>query len=444
MMSKWTKLGALLLAGCFATGLMSGCGKEKEKNEIVLMNFKPEAKEAYQTIAEEYYKQTGVEVKIVSPEDGTYDETLAEMMKGDDQPSIIQLNGYVSYEKWKDYCENLISSSLYTDMTDQNMVISSATTIDAVPFAIEGYGIIYNDAILQKYFALEDKGTDFKSVSEIDSYNEFKKLVEDMTAHKDELGIEGVFASTSLAENERWRWSNHLSNVPLYYEIGKQTSYANYMIATIATREIKFTYENEFKNVFDLYVENSCTPKIQLENKTTADSMEEFAKGRCAMVQNGSWSYQQIASVEGKVVEDDDIKIMPIYIGAPGESSQGICISTESYYAVNKNVSKEEKEKAIAFLEWMYTTDEGVELVVNELGFYAPYKKFANVEYSNPLVNEVLEWNEKENINNIPWIFPSYPSEEFKDALGKDLLEYVNQNITWKTLVANTKENWAK
>lgn len=443
MMSKWTKIGALLLAGCFAAGLMSGCGKE-EKNEIVLMNFKPEAKEAYQTIADEYYKQTGVEVKIVSPEDGTYDETLAEMMEGKEQPSIIQLNGYVSYEKWKDYCENLISSSLYTDMTDQSMVISGATTIDAIPFALEGYGIIYNDAILQKYFLLEEKGTDFTSVSEIDSYNEFEKLVQDMTAHKEELGIEGVFASTSLAENERWRWSNHLSNLPLFYEIGKQTSYGNYMIATIATREIKFTYENEFKNIFDLYIENSCSPKNQLVNKTTEDSMVEFATGKCAMVQNGSWSYQQIASAEGKVVEDGDIKIMPIYIGAPGESSQGICISTESYYAVNKNVSEEEKEKAIAFLEWMYTTDEGAAMVANELGFYAPYKKFNKMEYSNPLVSEVLEWNERADISNVPWIFPSYPSEAFKDALGRDLLEYVEQNITWKALVTNTKENWAK
>ena len=441
MMSKWTKIGALLLAGCFAAGLMSGCGKE-EKNEIVLMNFKPEAKEAYQTIADEYYKQTGVEVKIVSPEDGTYDETLAEMMEGKEQPAIIQLNGYVSYEKWKDYCENLISSSLYTDMTDQSMVISGATTIDAIPFALEGYGIIYNDAILQKYFLLEEKGTDFTSVSEIDSYNEFEKLVQDMTAHKEELGIEGVFASTSLAENERWRWSNHLSNLPLFYEIGKQTSYGNYMIATSATREIKFTYENEFKNIFDLYIENSCSPKNQLVNKTTEDSMVEFATGKCAMVQNGSWSYQQIASAEGKVVEDGDIKIMPIYIGAPGESSQGICISTESYYAVNKNVSEEEKEEAIAFLEWMYTTDEGAAMVANELGFYAPYKKFNKMEYSNPLVSEVLEWNERADISNVPWIFPSYPSEAFKDALGRDLLEYVEQNITWKALVTNTKENW--
>lgn len=443
-MSKWTKIGALLLAGCFAMGFMSGCGNENKEDKIVLMNFKPEAKEAYETIAKEYYKKTGVEVEIISPKDGAYDETLEEMMKDKNQPSIIQLNGYVSYEKWKDSCENLISSTLYTDMTDQSMVISSATTIDAVPFALEGYGIIYNDGILQKYFALEDKGTEFTSVSQINSYQNFEKLVKDMSVHKDELGIQGVFASTSLAENERWRWSNHLSNLPLYYEIGKQSSYANYMIATIATKELKFTYENEFKNIFDLYIENSCTPKSQLLNKTTEDSMTEFATGKCAMVQNGSWSYQQISSAEGKVVAEEDIKMMPIYIGAPGENSQGLCISTESYYAVNKNVSKKEKEQAIAFLEWMYTSDEGATLVAEELGFYAPYKKFAKMKYSNPLINEVLEWNEKENINNVPWIFPSYPSEEFKDALGKDLADYVNQDITWKALVANTKENWAK
>ena len=92
----------------------------------------------------------------------------------------------------------------------------------------------------------------------------------------------------------------------------------------------------------------------------------------------------------------------------------------------------------------MYTTDEGATMVANELGFYAPYKKFNKMEYSNPLVNEVLKWNEKGGIYNVPWIFPSYPGEEFKDALGQDLLDYVNQNITWKALVTNTKENWAK
>ena len=40
-----------------------------------------------------------------------------------------------------------------------------------------------------------------------------------MTAKKDPLGIQGVFASTSLMPGEDWRWQTHLSNVPIFYEI---------------------------------------------------------------------------------------------------------------------------------------------------------------------------------------------------------------------------------
>ena len=32
------------------------------------------------------------------------------------------------------------------------------------------------------------------------------------------LGIQGVFASTSLKAGEDWRWQTHTMNVPVYYE----------------------------------------------------------------------------------------------------------------------------------------------------------------------------------------------------------------------------------
>ena len=37
-----------------------------------------------------------------------------------------------------------------------------------------------------------------KSMDEINSYDKLKEVVEDMTAKKKDLGIDGVFASTSL------------------------------------------------------------------------------------------------------------------------------------------------------------------------------------------------------------------------------------------------------
>ena len=55
-------------------------------------------------------------------------------------------------------------------------------------------------------------------MDEIKSFDALKAVVEDMTALKDELGIQGVFASTSMAAGEQWRWQTHLLNMPIYYE----------------------------------------------------------------------------------------------------------------------------------------------------------------------------------------------------------------------------------
>ena len=91
-----------------------------------------------------------------------------------------------------------------------------------IPYVVEGYGIIYNDAIMQKYFALD--GAKAASMDEINNFAKLKEVVEDMQAKKDELGIEGVFASTSLTPGEDWRWQTHLANIPVYYEFKDKVS----------------------------------------------------------------------------------------------------------------------------------------------------------------------------------------------------------------------------
>ena len=48
-------------------------------------------------------------------------------------------------------------------------------------------------------------------------------------------------------------------------------------------------------------MDNSCTDKSDLGNKTVEDSMSEFAQGKVAMVQNGNWGWTQIESADGNV-----------------------------------------------------------------------------------------------------------------------------------------------
>ena len=64
-----------------------------------------------------------------------------------------------------------------------------------------------------------------------------------MQARKAELGIEGVFASTSLNPGDDWRWQTHLANIPVYYEMRDK--------GTADLETLDFTYGENFKNIFD-------------------------------------------------------------------------------------------------------------------------------------------------------------------------------------------------
>jgi raffinose/stachyose/melibiose transport system substrate-binding protein len=75
---------------------------------------------------------------------------------------------------------------------------------------MEGYGIIYNKEILERYFATE--GAKAGSMEEIGDFETLKAVVEDMQSKKELLGIRGVFASTSLLPGDEWRWHTHLAN----------------------------------------------------------------------------------------------------------------------------------------------------------------------------------------------------------------------------------------
>lgn len=409
------------------------------KGNVYFFNFKPEQDEAYQAIAKEYTAETGVPVKVVTAASGTYEQSLKSEIAKTEAPTIFQINGPVGYAAWKEYCADLSKTEIYSHLNDKTIAISEGEGVYGIPFAIEGYGIIYNNAIMTKYFALADAKA--KSMDEINNFAKLKEVVEDMTAKKADLGIEGVFSSTSLAAGEDWRWQTHLANVPFYYEFseGKLN-----LSDPAATATIKFSHSENYKNIFDLYVNNSVTQKTLLGSTSVDDSMAEFALGQSAMVQNGNWAYGQISGVDGNVVTEADVKFMPIYTGIAGEEKQGLCSGTENFFCINKNAKPEDQQASIDFMTWLYTSDAGKAHVTNDLGFIAPFDTFSDAEKpADPLAKEVLAWTAKEGFNNVPWNFTIFPSQAFKDKFGADLLQYVQGSMDWAAVTKDVVDTWA-
>jgi raffinose/stachyose/melibiose transport system substrate-binding protein len=215
-------------------------------------------------------------------------------------------------------------------------------------------------------------------------------------------------------------------------------------LAGLAAESITFKYNKNFQNIFDLYTDYSVSGKGLLGNVSVNDSMAEFAMGRAAMVQNGNWGAAQIMGTPGNVVDDADIKFLPIYTGVAGEESQGLCVGTENYLAVNSQVSAEKQEASIAFLEWLFSSDTGKAFVKNDLMFIAPFNTFTEAEKpDDPLAREVLAWMDKPGITSVAWTFAAFPSEEFKNYFGDALLEYVQGSQTWEEVTQVVIDAWA-
>ena len=438
-MKNTKKAMAVSLAAAMAVTGAAGCGSSKsssnEKGSVYYLNFKPESAETWETIAKKYKEETGVDVKVVTAAAGKYEETLKSEVAKKNPPTLFQINGPVGYQSWKAYCSDLKDTKLYSWLLDKDAAVKDGDGVYGIPFAEEGYGIIYNQAIMKKYFALKDKAVDISSADEIKSFDTLKKVVEDMTRHKKELGIEGVFSSTSLKSGEDWRWQTHLVNVPLTAEYN-DTNDTN-------PKEITFKYSNNFKNLFDLYLDNSCTDKKMLSSKSVDDSMAEFALGKTAMVQNGNWAWGQINGVDGNTVKAEDVKFLPLYMGLDGEDKQGICIGTENYMCVNSKVSEADQKATIAFMEWLFNSSEGKSFVTNDLGFIAPFNTFSDKEKpSDPLAKEVLKYMSNNDVTNVPWNFVTMPSQTWKDNFGADLLNYAQGSKSWDDVVKDMVADW--
>ncbi|MEI8200655.1 MAG: ABC transporter substrate-binding protein [Eubacteriales bacterium] len=412
---------------------------EAKTGKVYFLNFKPEQDAAYQAIAKQYTEATGVAVTVLTAASGTYEQTLTAEIAKTDAPTIFQMNGPVGYASWKDYCADLSKSEIYTHLTDKSLAITDGTGVFGIPFAIEGYGIIYNNAIMTKYFA-----TAAPKAASMDAINNFatlKAVVEDMTAKAADLGIQGVFASTSLKSGEDWRWQTHLLNVPLYYEFKDNKIDLG---SADATKTIKFQYSTNFQNIFDLYLNNSVTAPKMLGNISVDDSMAEFALGQCAMVQNGNWAYGQISGVAGNTVQPADVKFMPIYTGMAGEEKQGLCIGTENYFAINKNAPAEDQKASLDFLTWLYTSADGKKAVVSQLGFIAPFDTFSDTEKpTDPLAQNMLAWASKPGITSVAWNFTIFPSQTFKDNVGAALLGYAQGQMKWDAVSKLVVDQWA-
>ena len=427
------KFVAILLALVMALSLVA-CGEKKgdantegdgasaATGKVYYLNFKPEQDQAWQDLAKAYTEETGVPVTVLTAASGTYEEKLTSEIAKTDAPTLFQVNGPVGLASWKDYCYDLKDSQVYGELTSDSFALKDGDAVAGIGYVIESYGLIVNKTLLEKAgYTVED----------IQSFADLKKVAEDITARKDELGF-AAFSSAGMDGSSDWRFKTHLANLPIYFEY--QADGIN------STDAIKGTYLDNYKNIFDLYINNSTCAPADLSGKTGDDSRNEFLAGKAVFFQNGSWEYNNLVG-EGKPFTDDDLTMMPIYIGVGDEANQGLCTGTENYWCVNKDAAPEDIQATLDFMYWCVTSDKGTQALANDMGFVIPFKKAAESPNLFVKVDKELTAAGKTPVS---WNFTTMPSEQWKNDVGSALTAYAAGTGDWEAVKTAFVDGWAK
>lgn len=431
------KISSLLLALSLCVGLLAGCGGTDEPapaptpddgqtaaaGSVYYLNFKPEADAAWQELAKQYTAETGVEVKVVTAASGEYSTTLTAEMAKSDAPTLFQCGNAQGLIDWGDYCIDFTGTKVLDEMTTSDFNLTDENgAVKAIGYCYEAFGIIVNTALL------ETAGYELADIKDFDS---LKAIAEDIHARAGELGFD-AFSSSGLDGSSSWRFSGHLANVPLYYEFRDNN-------VTEQPAEITGAYLDNYRAIWDLYINNSSAEKTSLTTATGDMSSGEFKEGKAVFYQNGTWEY---AGLVDAGIPAENLAMIPLYCGVSGEDKAGLACGTENCWAVNAKADQADIDATLDFIYWVVTSDAGTQMMAEQFG-PIPFKNAKESE--NVFFNDANEYMANGNYT-MTWAFNYTPNvDSWRAGVVSALATYSadQTDANWEGVKTAFVDGWA-
>jgi ABC-type sugar transport system, periplasmic component len=360
------RMSALLMATALVT-VMAGCGNDNDNNgaaspsasggsgspaatesaspaaekkdvKIKIFNFKVEIADKFNQLAEQYEKETGVQVEIETHGGGEdYNALLKAEIASGSEPEIFNSEGFAALEPYYDRATDLSGEAWAQDVVP---AAAAPATVDGkllgMPMNIEGYGIIYNKDLFAQAGITE--------------------LPKTLTQLKDAVAkLEAAGITPFSTTNEWWSIGHHTINVGLA-EQPDPVKFIDDTKTGAASFKGNSVYEN-WINYVDLVFGHSQKDKLTTDYAT---QVSLFATGKAAMIQQGNW-------IQGDIdkVAQLNLGMLPIPLDDSGNAH--IYTGPANFWIVNSKSKYPEEAKA--FLNWLVTSETGKTYLTKEFKF---------------------------------------------------------------------------
>lgn len=430
-MRKSIKALAVLGVLTMSVSGLAACGGSQasaDKGHVYYLSAKPEQQDEFKDLAKQFTKDTGIPVDVSVASSGTYEQSLKSELAKSNAPTMFDVDNN-DFQNWSGYYNDMSKTGIYKDLKNQDFALKLDNKVIAVPYVMERYGIIYNKSLMKQYFSAD--WSSIKSIEEIDNFKALKTVADEIQDHKDALGVKGAFSSAGFDSSSSKRFGDQLAHIPVYYEYRDQNTEEE-------PPTISGKYMDNFKNIFDLYLKDSTTKPSQLSSATMDDSNSEFSTKQAVFLQNGSWGYPQIKDQD---VPDEDIGVLPIYMGVPGEEKQGLTVSF-MYFATNNKSSEKDKEATNQFLDYILNNDDARKIVTDDMGFETPFKSYEKAGFKSK--NPVQRANDAyAKAGDYDTVIHPLPSAQWVASLSDAMLEYAQGTGDWAKVNTAFVDGWA-
>lgn len=393
---------------------------------ITLLNSKAEIQVVLEKMGAAFEEKSGVHVEVMPVTDGDSPYTKVVSLYNSGNPptlSILDTTDVIALAKEK-----------AADLTDEQWTKEAENYLTKVdgkvysfPLCIEGRGMIYNKAVIDKALGREFDPSGIKTL-------------DDFVALLDELVAAGIKKPISVAKED---WSLGAHHLQYIYETYDGTSEgAQKVIEQVKAGTLDLSsYDrlSQFLDMFDVLKKYN----VAKGNPLGADYDEmaiDLVDGKTAFWFNGNWAWPNLS--EAGAEDEDEYGFLPYFLNNDENdfANQMIQGSPSKQVMLDGQIASEKEQKAAKeFLNWIVYSEIGQQMLVKSCNIIPPFQNNP-YEPADPLSRDIYEKVHSEKAFNASAIVPN----DHWSILGAAMQKYLADRSDREELMKSIEDYWAE
>ncbi|KIL36501.1 ABC transporter substrate-binding protein [Cohnella kolymensis] len=402
------------------SGESSGSNDSGGKSvKITFLNSKSEIQQQLADAAKQFTAANpGIEVEVITTSQSQSPVEKATSLYSAGTPATLAMLDAGDIAKFKDKAADLSSEKWVKDLAQPNEL--DGKTI-AFPFAIEGYGFIYNKAVVDKAAGGKFDPATVNSTSSLEDL--FKK-------------IETSGSAPLIIGSMDWSLGNHF--LALTYAAQPEGDVNKYL-ESLKSGEAKLADNAAFKGLMDTFdvMKKYNKGKNDPMAVTYEQSSAAVAKGEAAITFNGNWLITEMQ--KSNPTGEFGFIPVPVSNNASDKANTSLAIGATKQVFIDKEKSSEQQQAAAKkFLDWLVYDQAGQDFLVNKANVIPAFKNIT-LQPTNSLAKAIVEYNNAGK--SIPFAGNDVPGDHWK-VLGASMQKYLVDKSDRAALAAEVEDYW--